>query len=419
MALRVWMASLKIKNLAKTNRGDRVENRIKIAFVIQRCGESVFGGAEKYILELAKACLAQGAEVEVFSSQSTSYLQWNNDLPTSEKLFLVGCENPLTIRRFPVHISRQRIAFAMVRRIYSKLNKVTKRAGLHSVLKNLFLIFQGPWCPSLWKAIELESLNYDLFVFGGYLYAPSVKGVSVLKCREKSVLIPMAHAEPEFYLPFVGELMANVEHLAYLSKAEQKLTESIWPDAKRKKKFFLPPGLNISMREEQFEHPESVPERFLLYVGRVDKNKGVDFLLENIPPDIPVVFAGDNSMEAASSENRIFLGKVSDELRDYLIRQAAALVIASRFESYSMVTADAIALGKPVLAPRGCGPIDELLETYGGYSVDSSQFAAWARKLYEDRNNVISSHIRSDLIRDQRDWSRTASVLLEIARCTV
>ncbi|MEB3330781.1 MAG: glycosyltransferase family 4 protein, partial [Candidatus Sericytochromatia bacterium] len=379
MALRVWMAYLKIKKLAKTNRGDRVEKRIKIALVIQRCGESVFGGAEKYILELAKACLAHGAEVEVFSSQSTSYLQWNNNLPINEMLFFSGCECPLNIRRFPVQFSRQRIAFAFVRRVYSALNKVTKWAGLNSILRNLFLIFQGPWCPSLWKTIERECLNYDLFVFGGYLYAPSVKGADALKCLNKSVLIPMAHAEPEFYLPFVGELLANVEHLAYLSKAEQKLTELIWPDAKQKKKFFLPPGLNISMSEGLLEHPERVPERFLLYVGRVDRNKGVDFLLENIPADIPVVFAGDNSMEAASSENRIFLGKVSDELRDYLIRQAAALVIASRFESYSMVTADAIAFGKPVLALRGCGPIDELLEAYGGYSVDSSQFAVWAR----------------------------------------
>lgn len=388
-----------------------------LAFVVQRCGSNIFGGAERYILELAKACAAQGAKVEIFASRSTSYLQWNNELPPNE-LIDADQTSTLLIRRFPVAVSRFRLCFALTRRVQKWLGVPLKVFGLETLWEHLFLFFQGPWCPALWKTLLRNEKNFDLIVCGGYLYAPTVKTLNTLTGKKRTLLITMAHNEPEFFLPFVRNEITKTDAIGFLSEAEKKLVEKTWPQARAKTSLILHPGLNNSQHNSDLEPTEcpKIPSRFLLYVGRVDAHKGVNFLLENIPEHIPLVLAGDLAMVAEPHPNRMFLGRVSDATRDHLMKNTAALVIASRYESYSMVTADALAMGTPVLALQGCGPIDELIRHYGGISCDAPDFASWAERLFAGEPLPEELRPKPAKIKLERDWKASAQKLIAFAR---
>ena len=388
---------------------------LNIAFVIQRCGAEIFGGAERYILEVATACSKMGANIEIFTSQSKGYIDWKNDLPTLEThSFQDG--SPLKIRRFPVLFSRFKIAFALTRRLKYALGPVIKLFPLNKLCEQLFLLFQGPWCPSLWRTLISEQKRFDLIVCGAYLYAPTAKTLAGAR-ETKTLLIPMAHDEREFFLPFVQKQIQSCEHLGYLSLAEKNLVESVWPTAQCKQSIFVHPGINETNEAKltSTEQIDSLPEKFFVYVGRVDPHKGINFLVNAISENIPIVFAGDVAMLIPEKQNRIFLGRVSDAMRDDLIKKSIALVIASRFESYSMVTADALAMGKPVLALKGCGPIDELIESYGGLSVSDSEFADWAERLYRGEELPHQKRPNPGKIRQERSWSSAAGRILQLA----
>ena len=388
---------------------------LTVAFVIQRCGTEIFGGAERYILEVAAACSKMGANIEIFTSQSRGYIDWKNDLPVLEThSFQDGM--PLKIRRFPVLFSRFRVAFALTRRFKYALGPIIKLFPLNKLCEQLFLLFQGPWCPSLWRTLIAEQNRFDLIVCGAYLYAPTAKTLAGAK-ETKTLLIPMAHNEREFFLPFVQKQIQNCELLGYLSQAEKNLVESVWPAAQLKQSIFVHPGINETSvtNATSTEQSNSLPQKFFLYVGRVDPHKGINFLVNAISEDIPVVFAGDVAMLIPEKKNRIFLGRVSDSMRDDLLKKSIALVIASRFESYSMVTADALAMGKPVLALKGCGPIDELIDSYGGLSVSDSEFPDWAERLYRGEQLPPQKRPNPSKIRQERSWSSAAGRILQLA----
>jgi glycosyltransferase involved in cell wall biosynthesis len=386
-----------------------------LAFVVQRCGPEVYGGAEQYILKLALECAAAGAEVEIFTSQSDSYLAWNNNLPMQE-VVSSGSHSKILIHRFPVIISRLRIAFAIVRRVKIRFGFLLRSSLLRKLTDWLFLFTQGPWCPDLWRTLRREHSRFDLIVCAGYLYAPTARTLASLPSSAKTIIIPMAHDEPEFFLPFVRESIQASKVLGFLSSAERQLVEKIWAEARLKINLLVPPGLSVTPNKASKgdEHFAFLPKHYLLYVGRVDINKGVDFLLDNIPLNVPLVFAGENHTQYTTADNRYFLGRVSNSERDALIKNAAALVIASRFESYSMVTADALALGTIVLALKGCEPIDELIQSYGGISCNAEEFASWAQKLHTGEKIATELLPNATKIQSERSWAQTAATLLSL-----
>jgi hypothetical protein len=75
---------------------------MKLAFVIQRYGTEVNGGAELHCRWLAER-LARKHEVEVFTTCALDYLEWRNHFPKG-----TTAVNGIPVHRFPVR--RQRVA---------------------------------------------------------------------------------------------------------------------------------------------------------------------------------------------------------------------------------------------------------------------------------------------------------------------
>src|SRR5205085_12413436 len=74
---------------------------VKVAFVVQRCGREVNGGAESLCLQIAQRLSAQW-EIEVITTCALDYVTWEN-------WYTAGVEkvDGAVVRRFPVDYPRK------------------------------------------------------------------------------------------------------------------------------------------------------------------------------------------------------------------------------------------------------------------------------------------------------------------------
>ncbi len=387
----------------------------KIAIIVQRCGQQIQAGAEVYAFNLAKALAESGMTVEVLTSQSDDYIYWNNNLPQNEEFKTTG--KSFIIKRFPVLHTRQRILFGIIKRISYIVNKVNKKIYqlFSPIFDYLFLKSQGPWCPTLWKYLKENENNFDLIIVKSYLYAPNVYALNT-PILAKKMFIVTAHDEPEFTHLFVEKSIKNSDILAFVSKAEKEFCQKIWPISKTKKTIILPPGLSKeNPPEKESIRPEIkkyVNNNYYLYLGRIDKNKNVDFIFANTPKECLVLFAGDLKYSIPNDPRFVYLGRINELEKEFLLKNAVALLIASRLEAYSIVTAEAIKNNCLVLALKGCGPVDELIEDYGGLSCEEHEFSQKMLELLNKPN--LNLQIKSSNIIIDKSWESNANKIKHI-----
>lgn len=124
-------------------------------------------------------------------------------------------------------------------------------------------------------------------------------------------------------------------------------------------------------------------EPYILFVGRLNKIKGPDLLLDafiSINDDVPqhLVFVGpDEGMQSSLiqtvSENNLtervhFAGFIGGDLKSSAYHGAALLVVPSRHEAMSIVALEAAITGTPVLLTNQCG-FSALVEADGAIEV--------------------------------------------------
>lgn len=108
--------------------------------------------------------------------------------------------------------------------------------------------------------------------------------------------------------------------------------------------------------------------RRLLYVGRLDRQKGVDILLEALSmlgDQAHAVIAGASVLADGSTlqlpANATHVGWVTPGQLETLFEQAQILVVPSRWEGFGLVAAEAMRAGVPVVA-TAVGGLPEVVE---------------------------------------------------------
>lgn len=114
--------------------------------------------------------------------------------------------------------------------------------------------------------------------------------------------------------------------------------------------------------------------RIVLFVGRLERRKGVDLVLEAAPriladdPDAHIVIAGRDvegwiarPLNPALAGRVHFTGEVDDGTREKLLSRAWCLLFPSRYESFGLVALEAFVHGVPVIAARA-GAIPEVVQ---------------------------------------------------------
>jgi glycosyltransferase involved in cell wall biosynthesis len=173
--------------------------------------------------------------------------------------------------------------------------------------------------------------------------------------RHRPALWPVAAALP----PFVGwELrsrMGALESASAVTAVSRFVAKALPLD-----RVTVIPNFFEPLTEEP-PRPEDVPERYLLFVGKLEPGKAPDRLhpiLAAARAEIPLLVAGSGRLETelkSKGGNVRFLGWVDEERALALIKHAECLLFPSRWqEPLSRVLLDAIALGAVVVAePTG------------------------------------------------------------------
>src|SRR5262249_51903524 len=127
------------------------DSRLRLAFVVQRYGPEIDGGAEYECRRVAEA-LAPHHDVEVLTTCARDYLTWKN-------VYAPGVEtiNGVRVRRFPVDQPRRVRAFGR----YADWLYATPHTFFDEAE---WVRRQGPICPTLIEWIRAHADDHDGFV---------------------------------------------------------------------------------------------------------------------------------------------------------------------------------------------------------------------------------------------------------------
>lgn len=133
----------------------------------------------------------------------------------------------------------------------------------------------------------------------------------------------------------------------------------------------------ISEKKKKYANPNFVVNKHkinLLFIGRFDKQKGLDILINFFSNyrtdqiDLHVIGESVISKETEFScpNNVHFIGKVDNSLIDGYIQKVDALIIPSRWEGFGLVAIEAMRNKKPaIVSNRGALPEIALNNRYG------------------------------------------------------
>lgn len=135
----------------------------------------------------------------------------------------------------------------------------------------------------------------------------------------------------------------------------------------------------------------------IMYAGRLEKYKGVDYLISAMPeiilrfPDMKLYIAGEgfckNEFEALSAklklENNIFfLGQLDRRQIQKFYETASAVVVPSTWpEAFGLIGIEALSVGRPVVATDVGGISDWLVDGQNGFLVPPKDSGALARAI--------------------------------------
>ena len=319
----------------------------RIAFVCQRYGLEVNGGAELHCRQLAEK-LAAYYSVTVYTTCAKDYTTWRNEYPAGEENI-----NGVRVKRFPVGKERDPEAF---RRISEQ---VFSDPGHTDAQEQAWIDAQGPYSPELVRTLEQERGQYKKVLFMTYLYYLTATGLPL--GFENTVLIPTVHDEPPAYLRYYDRVFAAAKAFAWNTEEEKSFAEKRFPAIADT------PGIMAGVGIDGPEGPlPEIPEEirgvpYVVYAGRIDESKGCGEMFayflrykQEHPGDLKLVLMGKPVMPVPEDQDIVSLGFVTDDTKFAVMKEALALVLFSRFESLSMVVLESMLMGRPVLVDGAC-----------------------------------------------------------------
>jgi len=175
----------------------------------------------------------------------------------------------------------------------------------------------------------------------------------------------------------------------------------------------VPEGLSLEPLEQAPEKPK-VPS--FVFVGRLTRAKKPDIaihafrIVRRSIPNARLSVVGDGylrkELERLAPDGVTFYGKVPDEEKLRLIREAHVILIPGTREGWGLVVLEANALGTPAVAFNIPGLRDSVLHNQTGILLeenDAETMANWCLRL------VKESELRTKLGENALNWSRRFS----------
>jgi glycosyltransferase involved in cell wall biosynthesis len=347
---------------------------MKLAFVIHRYGLEISGGSELHCRWIAER-LAKYHQVEILTTCAKDYISWRNEFPVGEQPV-----NGVKVRRFPVAKERNTYDFAwQSRKVFRHPESNSEKAELQ------WLKSEGPYSPKLIEYLVQHQNEYDIFIFYCYRYYLSYHGISAIP--QKSILIPTAENDQTIYLNISRKLLNLPKGIIYLTPEEKQLIEQVSGNQSIPN-IVLGVGIDIpeKLDPDGFKKKYRIDGDYLIYVGRIDPNKGSDrlfryfqhYLRYQAKKDLKLVLLGKSVMKIPKDKQIIYLGYLNDQDKLNAISASKLFIMPSNYESLCMALLEAWSVGKAVLVNGNCAVLKGHCQRSNGglYYQSYDEFAA-------------------------------------------
>ncbi|MDH5478397.1 MAG: glycosyltransferase family 4 protein [Nitrospinota bacterium] len=342
---------------------------LRLAMVTPRHEKQTAGGAENHAARLAESFTAAGHRADILTTRTTSMLDWNNNLPEGAEMV-----DGVMVRRFAM----DNLEATEYHRLGHMINT---RRELDWTEQTEFLRL-GIRSTALDEYIAAHTEDYDYFFFVPYLYGTAYWASH--RAPEKSLLIPCYHREPEATLKALNQNAQWMTGLMFNTAAELKL-------AREELKIHNPNMMVVGVGVETSEPGDAVRFRakfglegeFILYVGRFQREKGLDDLVNQFKQyvdetgskvTLALVGRGDMQVTDDPAHNIRVLGFLAEQDKLDAAAACSALALPSIRESFSIVMMEAWAQGRPVIAAGRCDAAREHIYTcQGGLLYDDAK----------------------------------------------
>jgi len=252
-----------------------------------------------------------------------------------------------------------------------------------------------------------------------------------------------ARPEPSLRIRVEGEIAQQADLLIASTPDESaELIDAYGADPGRV--FVVPPGVDLSVfqpidRDEARRKIGYGPGRLLLFVGRLERLKGVEvairalaLLRDRSHEDVRLLVLGEDSRDAEESEkdrlkavaselgvrDRVdFLGSVAHHELPYFYSAADVCVMPSYSESFGLVGLEAQACGRPVVGSDVTGLRSVVRDEVSGYLIadhDPATYAERIGRLLDNPELAGQMGLRGRLLAQRFSWKRTADRLEEL-----
>jgi glycosyltransferase involved in cell wall biosynthesis len=337
---------------------------VKLAFVVQRYGAEIAGGSEGHCRALALR-MASGADgspphdITVLTTCARDYVSWANAYAPGESR-----DGRVRVLRFPVRRTRRL-------KVFADISDEVFDGGATLERQHDWFRENGPDSPALLEHLSEHGREYDLVLFWTFRYATSFFGVPLV--ADRAILLPTAEEDPAIRLDALEAFFQLPAGYLFLTPEEEGLVSAraghrLSPSA------IIGAGLDPvrSRPSPDVLRSVGIDGDYVLYLGRVDRNKGCHTLLEYFASyaatrEAPtLVLAGPAKLPVPAHPRIRALGYVADDIREALLAHTSALIVPSRYESLSIVLLEAWNNGVPALVNADCKVLDAQVRRASG-----------------------------------------------------
>lgn len=365
-------------------------------------------GAEMYFHEVARILQNNGHEVRMFTTNFNA--EGGIDNKVSDTKVIYGQPNNYLrgsfIKRVPT----------LLKMIYSKPNKELFADLIDSFKPDLVHCFSLNivLSPSLLDACKEKGIpvimscndykhictNYRLFYNGklctdckgGKLYKPMINN-----CCKYSFAVSVASSIEAYVHEYKNIIRKNIHTFCFESKFMLNITKEFWLD-KEYNSYLLGKPFNSMSYKANYND-----DNYLLYIGRLSDEKGVDFLLKAMQfvPEAKLKIVGTGPFKEYLEKmvtdlkllNVEFIGsKWGEAAKEYIQKSRFVVIPSIWYENFPYVIAETYAMGKPIIGSNRGGIPENIDHGITGYiyeAEDYSKLSEYIRELWNNKEQTL------------------------------